>query len=149
MSIPSPEIEDLILDSNGRLETTATANATQAFNLGCSLVLTPGLILVILLFVFTRGNWIIGAVTSVLVIMASLALANLVAQITKHRSLDRIFAEQIRPKMDEQLKESHLTLEDLGPIAADILPATAALLRYLPQTQVETTDMDPPAGPTE
>lgn len=125
-------VEDLLVDANFHLETTAAANANQAFNLGCSMVLMPGLILVLLIFLISQGNWIMGGGAAVLVIMASLIVANFVALITKQRTLERTYTDKIRPELELGLQTSGLTLESARSVAANILPDTAALLRFLP-----------------
>lgn len=142
MNEPTPNPEDLLIDANIRLEATAAANANQAFNLGCSLVLLPGMILVLLVFLLSKGNWIMGGGAAILVTMASLLIANLVALITKQRSLERTYTDFVRPELESGLQAANLYLETIRPIASQILPETAALLQFLPIPKLDTQDQE-------
>ena len=59
---PTPEDETVLANLavylNEKLENTVAASSSRAFNLGCSVGLLPGVILVGFTLIITHGNWV-------------------------------------------------------------------------------------------
>ena len=81
-------LSELAESTNQEFEAAVASSSNRAFNLGCSLTLLPGIILVLLVFILSRANWAMTLVTAVLVTMVAAIFTIFVAQQTKTRSTE-------------------------------------------------------------
>jgi hypothetical protein len=128
---PQAALAALAESANERLEEAARNGANQAFNLGCTLTLLPGLVIVVLLFLLTRFNWVVALVATSLVVLGSVGFANLVAYRTKTNTLLRTYERDIFPEIERALKGLDLPRSRFDQVAAATLPENAALRAYL------------------
>ena len=125
------ELIDLAATENERLNTTSLVNATHALNLGCSLSLVPGIVVVILVLILSKLNWVMTALTAVLVVIFSLLLANFVSILARTRTVDRLYQNEIRSAINQSLQALEVSNDDFEKIAHSSLPANAPLRRCL------------------
>lgn len=117
--------------SNANLEAAAAANSSQAFNVGCSVGLGPGLLIILLVFFFSKGSIAATAISVLLVAMLLVLFANVVAYISRSNAVDRIYSEQIKIEIDRSLREEMLSQKYFNQVASQILPEDAALQKFL------------------
>jgi hypothetical protein len=133
-TLPQPQEEslaNLIQSFEEKLQVASQAGATYAFNLGCSMSLIPGFLLVIGAFLLFRGSWIAAGVMGVLGVMAALGFANLVASIAKTRTMERTYQRDVQPEIERRLKQLELDRASFQLIAAETLPENAMLVACL------------------
>jgi hypothetical protein len=125
------ELIDLAATANERLNTTSLVNATHALNLGCSLSLIPGIVVVILVLIFSKLNWVMTALTAVIVVISSLLLANFLSTLARTRTVDRLYQNEIQSEITQSLQTLEVSNDDFIKIAHKSLPANAPLRRCL------------------
>lgn len=123
----------LAKEANDTLEAEASGAASRAFNLGCSVTLIPGLILAALVAIITRLNWSAVAITLVLVGFAVVGFANLASVTAAKRVAERTFQEDVLPRIDHTLAETHTERHHFIAVAGEALPASARLNILLSQ----------------
>ncbi len=124
-------LSELAESTNQEFETAVASSSSRAFNLGCSLTLLPGIILVLLVFILSRANWAMTLVTAVLVTMVAAIFTIFVAQQTKTRSTERVYGEAIQPQLTRSLQEQGCTWAEFADQARQTLPPGALLLPFL------------------
>ncbi len=139
-TIPSGEeqleiIQQVAVTANEKLDAGSQGNATQALNLGCTVTFLPGMILVVLVWLFSRFNWIMAAITLVLVAMISMIFANLVATLSRSRSIERMYRTEVESEINQALLEANISREFFDDEIKKILPANAPLLQAVSQTK--------------
>ena len=117
--------------SNGKLEAAAAASSSQAFNVGCSVGLMPGLIVILLVFFLTKGSIAATAIAILLVAMFMILFANGVAYISRINSIGHLYQEQVKTEIDQILQEEMLSRKNFAQVASQVLPRDAALQKYL------------------
>jgi hypothetical protein len=117
--------------SNGKLETAAAASSSQAFNVGCSVGLTPGLIIIALAFFLSKGSIAATAIALLLVAMFLVLFANGIAYVSRSKAIDRLYQEQVKTEIEQSLHEEMLTRQNFNQVASQVLPREAALMKYL------------------
>lgn len=125
------ELANLAEQMNDQLEEASQAAANQGFNMGCTVSLLPGLILVAAIFLITRGSGAVTAVVGVLVGIMVLILANLAAYLAKSRTMDRTYQRDIHPTIERALKVHEFSRLSFDQLANEVLPEAAALKKYL------------------
>lgn len=124
-------LAQLALESNAKLESSAQEGANHAFNLGCTVGLLPGAILVVLAFIL-GGSSLLGAIiTALLVVLALVGFANYAAYQAKNNTLQRTYQRDIAPEIERTLNHLGLTHQDFKHAAGDALPGNAALRSFL------------------
>lgn len=131
----TPEQEQILIELinnlNERFESAVNTATSQAFNLGCSVGLLPGAIILVLTFFFSHGSLAALMIAALLVIISLLALANLVAYIARSRSITHIYQRQILPEIESNLRTLGQSRSDFEQMAAKILPQGAGLRAFL------------------
>jgi hypothetical protein len=133
-SLTSEQVDTLTTlaeNANAQLEATAANSAGQAFNVGCSVGLVPGLLLVILVFFLSKGSIAATAIAFLLVTLVLVLFANIIAYTSRSRVIDRFYHEQIELEIKNMLDEIDLSLRDFSQVASLALPKDAALQKYL------------------
>jgi len=133
---PAPEsistLDKFILEVNDELEKAGTASANQAFNVGCSVGLLPVIVIVLLAFFISGNSWIATAITAGLMLLAWIGFANLVAQISKSKSITRTYKDYLAERITRELRELNISQSQFNQTALEILPKGAALRSFLP-----------------
>jgi glucan phosphoethanolaminetransferase (alkaline phosphatase superfamily) len=126
------DISQLIEASNTKLEHTSETVTTHAFNLGCSVGLIPGGVIVLIALIVSRGNLPTILITALLMLIGLLIFASLAAFQARSRTLERLYQKEISPKIEKFILETQLSWQEFGEFASEILPAGSLLLKYLP-----------------
>lgn len=124
-------LAELAESANQELEEAGAVGATHAFNLGCSATLIPGLLLVVLIFLFTQANWVIAGTTLVLVVMAVLGFANFAAFVARKRRMERVYELNVSPTIERTIKAMNVDRPAFDQLAGAVLPENAVLREYL------------------
>jgi hypothetical protein len=131
----SPEqqaaLAQLALEANTKLETSAQEGANHAFNLGCSVGILPGAIIVLLAFILGRSNLLGAIIAALLVVLALVGFANYAAFQAKHNTLQRTYQRDIAPEIERTLNRLELSHQDFNHAAGAALPENAALRSFL------------------
>jgi len=125
-------LAELAENANEKLESAGQGGANRAFNLGCTLTLVPAAILVGLVFLLSRGNWVMAAVVAFLAGMTTLILANYAAYQARNSAILRTYQRDIHPEIERTLNRLDLPRPSFDRIAYQRLPNGAALLAHLP-----------------
>jgi hypothetical protein len=136
-------IQQLAVVANEKMDSGSLGNATQALNLGCTITFIPGIILVILVLLFSRFNWVMASITLVLVVLASLLFANLVSTLARKRSIERIYHQEVDPEIDRNLVEAGIQREQFNEETVNFLPANAPLVQMISENKKTARRMKP------
>ena len=128
-------LASLAESANARLETIAAASSSQAFNVGCSVGLMPGLFTVALVFFLSRGSIAAAAIAFLLVCLFLVLFANVVAYISRSKAIDRAYQDEINLEIELSLREGSFSRNTFEQAAGQVLPAEAALRKYLTTLQ--------------
>lgn len=115
-----------------KLDEAGKINATQAFNLGCTIALIPAGIIVLIAYIATR-TWLAALLTGVLMIIAVIGFANLSALTARTKTMERIFSNEVAPDISTYLQATGLARADFENKAWENLPPTAHLLQFIPK----------------
>jgi hypothetical protein len=124
-------IEQIAVTANEKMDSDSLGNATQALNLGCTLAFIPGIIIVFLVLFLSRFNWVMAAITLVLVAFASLVFANLVSTLSRKRSIERIYHQEIESEINHSLSEAGIHRDQFDHEIINLLPANAPLVQMI------------------
>jgi hypothetical protein len=128
-------IQQLAVTANEKMDSGSLGNATQALNLGCTLAFIPGIILVFLVLFLSRFNWVMAAITLVLVGLASLVFANLVSTLSRKRSIERIYHQEVEYEINHSLAEAGIHREQFDKEIINFLPANAPLVQMISENK--------------
>lgn len=134
LPLSAENIETLTMlaeSSNGKLEAAAAASSSQAFNVGCSVGLMPGLIIIFLVLFLTKGSIAATAIAILLVAMFMILFANGVAYISRINAIGHLYQEQVKTEIDQILQEEMLSRKNFAQVASQVLPHDAALQKFL------------------
>lgn len=145
---PYDALRDLISAAEERMQQTSQLAATHAFNLAISFGLLPAAIIMILVFLAVEGSLIAILMTGILVTIALVIFASLVVNISRQRSLQRLYQEQILPGLLENLSQLHIPPTELPALAQAHLPEGSLLLKYIQNPATEPFEGGP-AAPSE
>jgi len=125
------ELIEFITEINEKLDEEAMVNANRAFNLGCMISILPAGLIILIAFFVSKGSWIPVTLTAVLMFIALLLIANMLAYTARNRTLDRVFREDIEPKIEQKLNETDISKENFTLIADELLPEESNLRKYI------------------
>jgi len=128
---PYDALRDRISSAEESMQQTSQLAATHAFNLAISFGLLPAAIIMILVFLAVKGSLIAMLMTGILVTIALVIFASLVVNISRQRSLQRLYQEQILPGLLENLEQLHIPPTELPALAQAQLPEGSILLKYI------------------
>lgn len=140
MTQPLPEVEpeetppslaELAVRANTQLEEAAKQTSDQAFNMGCSIIFVPALVLVGLVFIFTGANWVAAMITAILATVIALVLSLAAANRARINTLRRRYEEQVRPEIEKILVQTGHSPQKFAQAADQALPSEAVLRRFL------------------
>ena len=130
-SDPYEAIRVLIAASEEKMQQTSQVAVTHAFNLAVSFGILPAAIIMILVFLAVNGSLIAILMTGILVLIALVIFASLVVNISRERSLQRQYQEQILPELLENLERSQIPSTELPALAHSELPEGSILLKFI------------------
>lgn len=145
---PYETINSLISAAEENMQQTSQVAATHAFNLAISFGLIPAAIIMILVFLAVKGSLIAMLMTGILVTIALVIFASLVVNISRQRSLQRLYLEQILPDLLEELSQLHIPPTELPALAQAQLPEGSILLKFMQNPGTESFEGEP-AAPSE
>jgi hypothetical protein len=125
------DIKQIAATMNERLDSYSLGNATKALNLSCSIAVIPGTIIIVLVLVFSKFNWIITAISTLLIGVTVFLLANLASSLSRSRSMERLYTDEIQPEINNVLDEYQMSREQFTQIAQETLQPDAPLLRQI------------------
>lgn len=115
-----------------KLEESGKNNATQAFNLGCTIALIPAGIIILIAYIATH-TWIAAILTAILMGLAVIGFANLAAAIARTKTVERVYSSEISPAIDTYIQETRLTRAEFDSYTWENLPSSAYLLQFISQ----------------
>jgi len=139
MSQPSLSTEQkeilaqLARSSNEQLEAAGQSSATHAINLGCSIGLGPVIIIILLVFMISKGSWTVGLVTAAMLFLILMVFSSLIAATAKRSTLARTFTREIQPQITRTLNSMDLSQSSFEQFAREALPDGAVLMNFLEQ----------------
>jgi len=110
-------LEDLARTADEKLLTAGQDSANKAFNLGCSVGLLPAAVFIGLTLLITRGSWIATGFITGLMAIGLLAFANLSASVSRSRTLQRVYQQEILPEIEIELGQIGLDLVTFKAVA--------------------------------
>ena len=125
------DLASLALSLNEKLEEAARDSVTHAFNVSCSVSLLPVVILVVLVFLLSRANWVVSFVAAVVGLLLALGFAALVSTTARSRSVERTYQLYVAPSIERYLSSAQLSRAEFDVQAAGELPEGALLMQYL------------------
>lgn len=123
-------LETLVQESNQALVEAGQGGANRAFNLSCTITLLPGLVIVLLVLIFSRLNWVAAGIVAFLTVLVALGLANWSAYTAKRQTIRRVFEMEVEPQIRKTLSREHIPLSSFAQVAEETLPEDALLLRF-------------------
>jgi hypothetical protein len=131
MEIRNKELEQFLENIDEQLEESGRLTANRAFNLGCWLGLAPAVVLTAIVFFLSEGSWVVTVVSAVMILISLIAIANLIAYISKNKALKRTFIEEIQPQIDAEIRQMHISKTEFCDTAAGILPPESLIIQLL------------------
>ncbi len=142
---PHEALRDRISAAEESMQQTSQVAATHAFNLAISFGLIPAAIIMIMVFLVVQGSLIAMLMTGILVAIALVIFASLVVNISRQRSLQRLYQEQILPGLLENLSQLDIPPTELTALAQAQLPEGSLLLKYMQNPATEPFEGEPSA----
>jgi hypothetical protein len=125
------DVAALAVSMNERLESAAQESVNHAFNVGCSFSLLPVAILVGVVFLLSRGSWVVAFVALVVGLLLALGFAALVSTTARTKSVERTYQIYVAPSIERYLTTEQLTREEFDRQAALALSSEAPLRKFL------------------
>lgn len=145
---PVASLSDSFLSAEEKLQQASQAAATHAFNLAISFGLLPAVILMLVVFLLVRGSLPGLLIAGVIAALGLIIFASLVVNISRERTLQRVYHEQVLPGLLESAAQLDVGEPELPRLAHEYLPLDALLLKYLSSPAEEPQDGSvPAAGP--
>lgn len=138
------ELSSLVLSANEHLEAAGRDSASLAFNLGCSIGMLPGILVVIVVFVLAHSNWLAAAAALLLSGALVLVLANLAAYTARNNVMRRTYKEKVSVDIQHALVELGISEQLFLEQVEQTLPVGATLRKFL--VAGVHAEPDPPAG---
>lgn len=130
-------LDDLVLAAHKELDAAVLRESNRAFNLGLRTWLIPGALIIIAVFLFSKSNWAMTAITAALIGLAVIVFAIFVAAQSKAKSPARIYEKQLTEGINRKLNELRRTPDEFSSRALEILPDEALLALLLRQQEIE------------
>ncbi len=130
-------LDDLVLAAHQELEAAVLHESNRAFNLGLRTWLIPAALIIIVVFIFSKSNWAMTAITAVLIGLAVIVFAIFVAAQSKAKSPPRIYAKLLAGEVKRKHHELGHTPDEFARRAMEILPDEALLAQLLRQQETD------------
>lgn len=125
------EIHSLLQTAEEKLQQTSQEVAERAFNLAISVGILPAILIMIAVFLLLKGSLPALIITGILVAILLILFASLVVNISRQRSLERIFEEQVRPEMLREMDVGEISKAELAQLIASQVPEGALISNFL------------------
>ncbi len=136
-------LDDLVLAAHQELEAAVLRESNRAFNLGLRTWLIPGALTIIAVFIFSKSNWAMTAITAALIGLAVIVFAIFVASQSKAKSPTRIYAKLLAGEVSRKHSELGHTTDEFTRRALEILPDEALLAQLLRQQETDRERPNP------
>ena len=127
----SRDLADLAERLNESLRLSGASSAEQAFGIGCTLGLTPILVILLVLFIFKVINLILAFILLVMGLLVMVGMAMLAAQRARLNGMTRAYHIGVKAEIDQYLAQSGLTRPEFDRLVSKLLPAGAPLQAFL------------------
>jgi hypothetical protein len=132
---PSQELTSLAERLNENLRLSGASSAEQAFGIGCSLGLTPILVVLLVLFFLKVINLILAFILLVMALLAMVGVGMLVAQQARMNGMKRAYRSEIVGEINQYLTQSGMTRPEFDLLVSKLLPDGAPLQSFLSQKE--------------
>ena len=133
---PPQALDDYLKTLDNRLAKTAEDVSDRAFNLGCGL----GILLLVLggtaVYFLGGRSWLLLIIAMILFSLAVLWLVILVTDVSRNRSMARVYREEIQPEIEGYCLSRQIEISDFEASAYSTLPDRAPLLKYIPKPPI-------------
>lgn len=130
-SSQSQELSSLAERLNESLRLSGASSAEHAFGLGCTIGLTPILVILLVLFIFKVVNLILAFILLGLAILAMVGIAMLAAQMARQNGMKRAYQMGVEAEINQYLAQSRLTRPQFDFLVSGLLPEDAPLQAFL------------------
>jgi len=130
-------LDDLVLAAHQELEAAVLRESNRAFNLGLRTWLIPGALIIIAVFIFSKSNWAMTAITAALIGLAVIVFAIFVAAQSKAKSPARIYEKLLAGEVSRKHHELGHPSDEFTRRALEILPDEALLAQLLRQQETD------------
>jgi hypothetical protein len=127
----SQELVDLAERLNESLRLSGASSAEQTFGIGCTLGVTPILVILLVLFIFKVINLILAFILLIMGLLAMVGVAMLAAQRARQNGVARAYNTGVKTEIDQYLAQSGLTRPEFDRLVSKLLPAGAPLQAFL------------------
>src|SRR5574341_2411703 len=127
----SQELADLAERLNESLRLSGASSAEQTFGIGCTLGITPILVILLVLFIFKVINLILALILLVMGLLAMVGLAMLLAQRARLNGVALAYRTGVKTEIDQYLAQSGLTRSEFDRLVSKLLPESAPLQAFL------------------
>lgn len=127
----SQELANLAERLNESLRLSGASSAEQAFGIGCTLGLTPLLVILLVLFILKVINLILVFILLVMGLLVMVGVAMLVAQRARMNGMQRAYHTGIEPEINQYLAQSSLSRPEFDRLVSKLLPEGAPLQAFL------------------
>lgn len=126
--------QQIASSANERLDAYSLGNATRALNLSCSMMALPGFVIVLVVFLLSRFNWVMAAIALTLVGITAFLLANLASSLARNRSVEKLYTQEVQADIQKKLLEAKISQSQFNQVANDFLPENSPLKQMIEKT---------------
>lgn len=126
--------QQIASSANERLDAYSLGNATRALNLSCSMMALPGFVIVLVVFLLSRFNWVMAAIALTLVGITAFLLANLASSLARNRSVEKLYTQEVQADIQKKLLEAKVSQSQFNQVANDFLPENSPLKQMIEKT---------------
>jgi len=127
----SQELVSLVERLNESLRLSGANSAEHTFGLGCTIGLTPILVIILVLVIFKVVNLILAFILLGLAILAMVGIAMLAAQKARQNGMKRAYQTGVEAEINQYLAQSSLTRSQFNLLVSRLLPEDAPLQAFL------------------
>lgn len=133
---PTPTTEGitfhtLLQQLHEAMDENVNRNVNHAFNLGCVVSMLPGFVVVLLTFLLSGKNFAATLISALLVVLTIIALANILAYISRRATAEAYYRNHISPQLQTALEQHHMTMDAVYVLACQELPENSLLRHHL------------------
>lgn len=126
--------QQIASSANERLDAYSLGNATRALNLSCSMMALPGFVIVLVVFLLSRFNWVMAAIALTLVGITAFLLANLASSLARNRSVEKLYTQEVQADIQKKLLEAKISQSQFNQVANYFLPENSPLKQMIEKT---------------
>jgi hypothetical protein len=130
-SDPSQELVSLAERLDESLRLSGASSAEQTFGIGCSLGLTPILVILLILFFLKVINLILAFILLVMGLLVMVGVAMLAAQQARLNAMKRAYRSEVLGEINQYLSRSGMKRPEFDRLVSNLLPDSAPLQSFL------------------